>query len=105
MTPKKVTGPGSNGRFRWKCANGKTITLPSLADLDPDMDVLERISEDLKSDNPLISLPANRRFLLSALPDADKEALANVKRMKEFGDLLDAWAEHSGVSVGESPAS
>lgn len=104
MAPRK-TGPGSDGRFRWKCSNGKTISLPSLADLDPDLDVLEAIADDLRSDNPLISLTANRRFLRSALPDADNEALGNIKRMKEFAELLEAWGEHSGVSVGESAAS
>ena len=102
---KPASGPSSDKPFVFKCDNGVTIKLPSLATLDPDLDVLDDIADDLKSDNPLISLPANRRFLLSALPESKAEQLGNVKRMSEFQRLLEAWSKHSGVTPGESAAS
>lgn len=105
MTAKKATGPASDKPFIYKCDNGATIKLPSMSTLDPDMDVLDELREDLASDNALISISANRKFLLSALKDADAEALRNITRMSEFNRFLEKWSKYSGISVGELSAS
>lgn len=87
--------------FTWKRNDGEVIRLPSLQTLDPDMNVLDDVIDALSSENPLVAMSANRRFLISSLPDEYGEALSSVKRMTEFAEMLKAWAEFSGVEVGE----
>lgn len=94
----------SDEQFTWKCKNGKTIELPSLATLDPDVGAAEDLAMAAQGDNDLISMGMHIRFLTSALRAEDGAKLRQLKA-SEFGDFMTAWSEHSGVSAGESPAS
>lgn len=102
---KEQTGPGSDETFAWTCESGDVIQLPSLAQLDPDMDVMDQVADAMQSPNPIVRLAANRTFLIASLPDDSATDLRKVRRMKEFSALLEAWSKWSGVEPGELSAS
>lgn len=91
--------------FEFECEDGTTITMPSLADLDPDLDALDDVGDGLQSENPLISMRANRRFLIASLPGDQGQQVRRIKRASEFMVFLTAWSKFSGVTPGELRAS
>lgn len=97
------TGPGSDKPFTWKCKSGAEITMPSMSELDPELGATEALL-DAGSDNELMGMAGQIRFLTSSLPP---EAAVGLRKLKtsEFQPFMDAWSTHSGVSVGESSAS
>lgn len=105
MPPKKKTAVIDPGPFSWECIDGETITMPPLTKLDAELDVLDEFAPEMASPNPLLMLRANRRFLMASLPDDDGDQLRHIKRAAEFTDFLSAWAEHSGITLGELAAS
>lgn len=99
-----VTGPGSSRQFHWTCKNGTVISMPPMSELDPDIGATADFAEAQASGNEVLSLGANLRFLSSGLPP-ETAAMLRQLRTSEFGDFVDAWSKHSGVTPGESSAS
>lgn len=103
----ELTGPASDKPFVWRCKDGIEICLPSLSTLDPDADAAIELAEMMArfgDDNPILSIGTQLRFLTKALGPEAGQALRRI-RASEFSDLMEAWAAHSGVAVGESSAS
>lgn len=109
MAPKRSTpvGPGSDKSFQWDCKNGNRITLPSLSTIDPDLGAAEDVADLLDrhdSENPIIAMGAQLKFLRASLPAEAGDQLRQLKT-SEFEAFMQAWQEHSGVALGESSAS
>lgn len=97
-------GPGSDKPFTWKCRSGNEIQLPSLATLDPDLGAAEAVANAIESGNELYAMGVHVRFLVASLEPKDAAKIRQIKA-SEFEAFMTAWAEHSGVSAGELPAS
>lgn len=93
-----IPGLPSNGPFTFKSTAGDLV-MPSLATLDPTLEMIEAIHEGKSTD-------IIRTFVHAALPDGSPErAIASRLRLSELSDLFTAWNAHSGISAGESSAS
>lgn len=103
-TPKAVKGPGSDGDFTYTTLAGATLTLPSMATLNPSMGAVEDVALASSDPNPLVALGAQIKFLASFLPDETYQQMRAMGAV-EFQDFVVAWGEHSGTSVGELSAS
>jgi hypothetical protein len=99
-----TTGPGSDKKFTWKCKNGNEIELPSLSTIDPELGAAERLALAAEQGNPIVDIGMQLHFLCTALPKEDGDKLRQLKA-SEFEAFMEAWSEHSGITVGESPAS
>lgn len=100
MVVAKKTGPGSDKPFKWECLNGETIELPSLSTIDPDLGAAADMAAAATVDNDLVTMGLHVKFLMASLPDGKGKELRQLKS-SEFGDFMEAWSDHSGVSMGE----
>lgn len=95
--------PATN-RFKWKCKNGKTIDLPPMSEIDPDLGAAEALALASQDGNELVSMGMHVHFLSTALPPADGNKIRELKA-SEFEAFMEAWSTHSAVTVGELSAS
>lgn len=99
-SPAKL-GPGSDDDFIYESSAG-IIKVPSLAKAKTpnawDMMELEAIE-----DKRVKGARESMLFVRLAAGD-DPESLARIKKldMVEFGEFMEKWADHSGVSLGNS---
>lgn len=94
VKPPKVTGPGSDEPFTWITEAGGKFTVPSLAKMFRNTGELRRMRRMGSMD--LVCYVIER--------DCDETELAafDSMDMDEFERFSEAWAEHSGIAVGES---
>lgn len=94
----------SDERFHWTCKSGGEIDLPSMSELDPELGAAEELAIAANSGNDLVSMGMHVHFLCAALPPADGAKIRKLKA-SEFEGFMEAWAAHSGTTVGELLAS
>ena len=103
-TPAPKRGPGSDEDFTYESSVGE-ITVPSLSKA-PAPNAWQMMEIE-SIDNPRVRNARESLLFLTLAVGDDPETVNLVKKldMVEFGDFLEAWGEHSGVSLGESKAS
>ncbi len=104
--PKKSTaaakrGPASDEDFTYDTSVG-TITVPSIAKMKKPN--AWQLLELETIENPRVR---NARMNMMLIELAAGKAVTLVKQLdvEEMGQFMEAWAEHSGVALGESLAS
>ena len=95
--PAAATGPGSDDDFTMDTSVGE-ITVPSLA-VAPQPGPIQ-LSEAVADGNQALAF-----LLMLRAATGDKYELIKSLPGDEQNDFLEAWAEHSGVRLGESKAS
>jgi len=94
-------GPGSDEDFTFDSSVGE-ITVPSLSKAKPPN--AWQIMEIESIENPRVRNARESMLFVELSVGDNPDALALVKQLDtvEFGEFLDAWGEHSGVSLGNS---
>lgn len=97
-------GPGSDDDFTYESSFGE-ITVPSLSKAKAP-NAWQMMEIEAISDPRVRNARESLLFLTLAVGD-DPDSIELVKKldMVEFGEFLQEWGEHSGVSLGESKAS
>ena len=106
MPPKSKSavakrGPGSDEDFEYESSVG-TITVPSLAKAKaPNAWAMMEIES---IENARVKNARESMLFVQLAAGDDPESLARIKQldMVEFGEFMEAWGEHSGVSLGNS---
>ena len=101
MPPRKrttSTPAGSSADFVYESSEG-TITVPSLTKV-PKLKGLELL--DIQAiEDPVVQQARMIRILLGRAAGPAAMRLIAQLDMDELGEFIEAWGEHSGVSLGE----
>lgn len=102
--PAAKRGPGSDEDFEYESSVG-TIIVPSLSKAKPPN--AWQIMEIESIENPRVRNARESMLFVELSVGDNPDALALVKQLDtvEFGEFLEAWGDHSGVTLGESRAS
>lgn len=107
MPPKQKTparrGPGSDDDFSYDSSVGE-ITVPSLSKAKAPN--AWQMMEIESIENQRVKNARESMLFVELAAGDDPAALDLIKQldMVEFGEFMEAWADHSGVSLGGSKA-
>jgi hypothetical protein len=97
-TITKKTGPGSDDEFTYSTSAGDVV-VPSLANV-PKLKGLEVMEIQAIEDATVREARLTVVLLHRAAGPAAMRVIAQLD-MEELGEFVQAWAEHSGVGLGE----